>query len=86
MYKVESARSQHYLLRRLVLGMRVCTFGVHQGYGLQRGGVQQVHEFTVGGVGGHELHLPHHDVLHKDVVLAVGGGTQPSITIYNLSI
>lgn len=27
-------------------------------------------EFTVGGMRGQKLHFPHHDVLHKDVILA----------------
>ena len=27
-------------------------------------------QFTVGGMRGQKLHFPHHDVFHKDVVLA----------------
>lgn len=27
-------------------------------------------QFTIGGMRGEEVHVPHHDVFHKDVVLA----------------
>lgn len=46
------------------------TFRVDQGDGFQSCGLQQMVQFTVGGMRGQKLHFPHHDVLHKDVVLA----------------
>lgn len=46
------------------------TFRVDQRDGFQSCGLQQMVQFTVGGMRGQKLHFPHHNVLHKDVVLA----------------
>lgn len=46
------------------------TLRVDQGDGFQGCGLQQMVQFTVGGMRGQKRHFPYHDVLHKDVVLA----------------
>lgn len=38
--------------------------------------------FPVGGFSRHELHLPHHDVLHEDVVLAVKQETEKLFILF----
>lgn len=46
------------------------TLRVDQGDGFQGCGLQQMVQFTIGGMRGQKRHFPYHDVLHKDVVLA----------------